>query len=296
MSNIHRLLTGIGTLALVAAFSTTGFAAKAVIDDEELDQVTAAGQPKIVLADGKAKGDVYAKNDQEFQVNGVLKSQSQNELKAITLNNIFGENQVANGVNIQAATGMAEGSAQSNDILQSWGSAQASAGKKVDGVASSGDNNSRIAQANAQAQAQTAGEKLIAVDQAQANAQDAEVRQTQNHAAAQGVLSVLWSFADEIAMAKGYAGEDLKAKNKVETHITGVIEGGAQSNLSALTVNNVFGMNQVANALNVASGNIGFNPLDIAASGSTSAASQANNISQYRGAPAGWNSAPVFSN
>jgi hypothetical protein len=161
----------------------------------------------------------------------------------------------------------------------------------VDGVASYGDNKSKVAQANAQAQT---GQKIVASDIE--NAQDATVDQVQNHAAAQGVVSVLWAFADEIASVDKSSGDNVYATNYVDTGVTGVIEGGAQSNISALTVNNVFGLNQVANALNVASGNIGFNPLEIQAAGGASAASQTNTINQYRGAPAGWTDAPVFSN
>lgn len=293
MTRVRSLLTGVSTLALVAAFSAPGLAAKAVIADEEMDQVTAAGEPKIAMVTKSRahNGDAYALNEQYNWFSGVLEEGSQNELKAITLNNIFGENQVANGVNIQAATGMADGSTQNNDILQSWGSAKATPGKTVDGVASYGDNNSAVAQNNAQAQT---GQKIVASDIE--NAQDATVDQVQNHAAAQGVVSVLWAFADEIASVDHSSGDNVYATNYVDTGVTGVIEGGAQSNISALTVNNVFGLNQVANALNVASGNIGFNPLEIQAAGGASAASQTNTINQYRGAPAGWTNAPVFSN
>lgn len=292
MTRVHSLLTGMSTLAMVAALSAPGFAAKAVIADEDLDQVTAAGEPKIAMvSDTKAQGgDVYANNEQYNWFEGVLKEGSQHELKAITLNNVFGENQVANGVNIQSATGFAEDSGQKNKILQSWGSAKATAGKKVDGVASHGDNISAIAQANAQAQV---GNKIVASDIE--NKQEAEVNQTIKHSAKAGRLSVLWAFADEIASVEGSKGRNAYATNYVDTNITGVIEGGAQSNISALTVNNVFGMNQLANALNVASGDVGFSPLALTAASGSSSANQSNTIQQYRGAPAGWTDAPVFS-
>lgn len=291
MSRARTLLTGMSTVALVVAFSSPGFAVKSVIADEEMDQVTAAGEPKIAMVkNAAAKNDVYSLNEQANWFSGVLEEGSQNELKAITLNNIFGENQVATGVNIQSADGMSDNSSQENNILQSWGSAKATPGKSVDGVASSGDNNSKIAQLNKQAQK---GEKIVASDIE--NSQTANPRQTQNHAAAAGKLSVLWAFADEISSVEGaISGGSVYATNYVDTSVTGVIEGGAQSNMSALTVNNVFGLNQVANALNVASGSVSFNPLDISAANSASGASQTNTISQYRGAPAGWTDAAVF--
>lgn len=302
MSRARTLLTGMSTLALVVAFSTPGFAAKSVIADEEMDQVTAAGEPKIAMVtdSSASEGDVYSKNEQLNWFAGTLEEGSQNELKAITLNNVFGENQVATGVNIQAAdSGMADGSSQDNNILQSWGSAKAFNGNSVDGVASYGDNNNSTNQALSNEQKQKMdGVKIVASDQNLDNVQnnDNTNSQVQNHAAVQGRLSVLWAFADEIASVENSNGANVYATNYVDTSITGVIEGGAQSSISALTVNNVFGLNQVANALNVASGNIAFNPLDVGAATGASASSQTNTIQQYRGAPAGWNSAPVFSN
>jgi len=299
MSKVRTLLTGMSTLALVVAFSSPGFAAKSVIADEELDQMTAAGEPKIAMVSKSvsAQGSVYAKNEQLNWFSGVIQHGSQDELKAITLNNIFGENQVATAVNINTSDN--GGGFQENTINQSWGSAKAVPGKKVRGVASYGDNNSKVKQAafNAQLAANVAV-KNVATEAENENKQrnDADVAQQQNHVAKQGVLSAMWMFADEIASVdQSAAAGDVYATNYVDTSIIGVIEEGSQNNLSALTVNNVFGLNQVANALNIQSGEVSFDPLNIAA-GAGSVNAQSNTINQYRGTPIGWTDAPVFSN
>ena len=297
MSRARTLLTGMSTLALVVAFSSPGFAAKSVIADEEMDQVTAAGEPKIAMVSKSraTRGDVYAKNEQLNWFSGVLKEDSQDNIKAITLNNIFGENQTATAVNINTN----DGGTQKNEINQSWGSAKAVPGKKVDGVASSGDNNSKVKQAQFNAQlAANLAEKNVAVEAENENFQrnDADVDQIQNHAAAQGVLSAMWMFADEIATVDNSEGENVYATNYVDTSITGVLEGNSQSNLNALTVNNIFGLNQTATALNIASGGVAFDPLDVAMGTATGLNDQHNTINQYRGAPIGWTDAPVFSN
>jgi hypothetical protein len=100
MKRFQLLITGVSALALVAAFATPTLAAKTVIDEEELDEVTAAGQPKIAQAHTQSGDYAVAVN---FQVNVFAAHLGgQEELTALTLNNIFGENQIANNVNIQS--------------------------------------------------------------------------------------------------------------------------------------------------------------------------------------------------
>ena len=65
MKRFQTLMTGISALALVSAFAAPTFAAKTVIEDEEMDEVTAAGQPKIAQAYA-GSGDATSVN---FQVN-----------------------------------------------------------------------------------------------------------------------------------------------------------------------------------------------------------------------------------
>lgn len=268
MSRARTLLTGMSTLVLVAAFSSPSLAAKAVINDEELDQVTAAGQPKIAMATAYDDADAY--NEQEYKIGGKIQSRSQQSLRALTLNNVFGENQVASATNIQVADGTTDSSNQKNEVVQSWGASKAMDYVKVKGVAAPGGN------------AVVKGKKGL-INQNQAHGGNA--------AAAAGKIGFLWAFADEIADARSSDG-DADAYNDVDVKIAGVIESHSQTNLNALTVNNVFGLNQVANALNIVAG--GASGTGLTAGTGNSGTQQTNVIEQYRGTPA--NAAAIVAN
>ena len=210
-------------------------------------------------------GDAIAVN---FQVN-VFASHigGQEELTALTLNNIFGENQIANNVNIQAANsdvGVNSGT-QTNNAMQSWGSSKAWNSATVDGAAGGA------------AVCATAG--IIA----KCNAQGGN--------ASEGKIALLWEFADEIADATAEIGNAIAA-NVVVTIVAGSFDEFAQSGLAALTVNNVFGFNQVANGLNISSGDLANTGIDGAGFGTST--NQNNTSGQWRGSPKNWNAAPTF--
>ena len=260
MKMFTNFVSAISAMALVAAFATPTFAAKTVIEDEELDEVTAAGQPKIAQAHSGV-GTATAVN---FQVN-VFAAHigGQEELTALTLNNIFGENQVANGVNIQA--GGNNSGAQQNNQTQSWGSAKA-------------HDSSTVAGAPGGPAACSALGIIAKCNAAGGNASE-------------GKVALLWEFADEIADASTDDGP-ATAANVVITVVAGTFDELAQKSLTALTVNNVFGFNQVANGLNISGG--GLTGTDVAGAATGTSTGQANTSVQYRGAPVGWSEAPTF--
>ena len=260
MKQFQAVMVGVGTVVLVAAMATQTLAAKEVIADEELDQVTAAGQPKVsqsYTGSGESRSTNFQVNVFAAHIGG------QEELTALTLNNIFGENQVANGVNVQS--GGANEGLQLNSIVQSWGSAMAQKAVKVDGApggpAACGASGI-IAKCNA-----TGGD------------------------ASEGKIGILWSFADEISKASNDDGP-ATAANVVVNIFAGSFDEFAQSGLTALTVNNIIGFNQVANGVNISAGGISSTGIAGATSGSSSG--QSNVIEQFRGAPKGWNEAPTF--
>ena len=260
MKRFQSILTGLSAVALVAAFATPSLAAKTVIDDEELDEVTAAGQPKIAQAH-TSEGTATAVN---FQIS-VFAAHigGQEELTALTLNNIFGENQVANGVNIQS--GEDNSGLQTNTATQSWGSAKAHDYVEVAGAPGG--------------QARCGALGIIAKCSAQGGD------------ASEGKIGLLWEFADEIADASNVVG-DATALNVVVTIVAGTFDEFAQSGLTALTVNNIFGFNQVANGLNISAG--GVEGTTLSGAGVGTASSQANTSDQWRGTPKGWTDAPTF--
>ena len=254
MKRFQSVVTGISAVALVAAFAAPTFAAKSVIEDEELDEVTAAGQPKISSA-STVVGTATAVN---FQVSVFAAHlDGQQGTSALTLNNIYGENQIANGVNIQS--GDDNSGNQSNEANQSWGSAKAYDAVTVAGAAG-GRGSCRAIGIIAKC-SETSG------------------------AAAAGKIGLLWEFADEIAEAKVSDTGDARAANVVITIVAGSFDVDAQTNLTALTVNNIFGFNQVANGTNISSGAIG---AGIDAAGTGTATGQGNSSAQYRGTPRGF--------
>jgi hypothetical protein len=261
MKRFQTLLRVISAIGLVTAFATPTLAGKTVISDEELDEVTAAGQPKIVNA-STPNGTATATN---FQVN-VFAAEigGQKNFTALTFNNIFGENQVGNGVNIQS--GADNQGFQLNNIIQSWGSAMATEGVTVDG------------QKGGSATCGAAG--LIA----KCNAQGGD--------ASEGKIGLLWSFGDEISKAHSGNGP-ATASNVVVTIVATSFDTFAQSGLTALTVNNIVGFNQVANGLNISAGALNGPNIEGAEGGTSSG--QRNVIEQWRGAPRGWTQAPTFS-
>ena len=264
MKRFQTLLTGLSAMALVAAFAAPSLAAKTVIEDEEMDEVTAAGQPKIAQS-STVVGTAVSLN---FQINVFAAHLGgQEELTALTLNNIFGENQVANGVNIQSggSGGGANSGLQTNNATQSWGSSKAHDYVEVAGAP--GGNAACFA--------------VGIIGKCNANGGDAS----------EGKIGLLWEFADEIADATSEIG-DAYANNTVVTIIAGSFDEFAQSGLTALTVNNIFGFNQVANGLNISAGSVDGTSLGSAAGGT--ATSQANTSEQWRGTPKGWTDAPTF--
>ena len=262
MKRFQTLISGLSAMALVAAFATPTLAAKTVIGDEELDEVTAAGQPKIAQAH-TTEGSAAATN---FQVN-VFAAHigGQEELTALTLNNIFGENQIANNVNIQA--GNDNGGTQTNNATQSWGSSKAHDYVVVDGAP------------GGPAACATAG--IIA----KCNATGGD--------ASEGKIGLLWEFADEIADSSNVLGNATSA-NVVINIIAGTFDEFAQSGLTALTVNNVFGFNQVANGLNISAGSVDTAGGQVGGALGGTATNQNNTSEQWRGSPKGWSDAPTF--
>ena len=283
MKRFQSFITGISAIALVAAFATPSLASKTVMEEEEMDEVTAAGQPKIAQAHVTGKKRRIKTDSNEAALNGpedpptalavnfqvnvfAAHLGGQEFLTALTLNNIFGENQIANNVNIQA--GDDNTGAQTNNATQSWGSAKAwdsAVAHGAEGGAATCEAFGLIAKCNA-------------------NGGDAS----------EAKIALLWEFADEIADSSNSAGGDAISANVVVHIVAGTFDEFAQTSLTALTVNNIFGFNQVANGLNISGGNV--NAISGSVDGALvgSSTNQNNTSAQWRGAPAGWNLAPTF--
>ena len=251
-SGSKRLMIGMGALLIAAALVSPSFAGKQAVGDDELDLVTAAGQPVIISAGGAATVTFvpFTSIAQTIQTN------SQSSLRALALNNVAGENQVANGINISgAATGA--GLSQSNTITQSWGSTSDIT------IASVGGASGSLATSCAGA--------LICKVSAQVTTLP-------------GIARRLSRAADIILESGGTA----TVVYSPTTNIQASIDGGSQSGLVALVVNNVVGLNQVGNGVNIYSGGLTLNStgITVLGSGAGQAGTQSNNLAGYRGTPA----------
>jgi hypothetical protein len=259
-SGYKTLTLGIGSLILTAAMVVPSHAGKQVITDSEMDEVTAAGQPTVL------KGEDI---DMAAEVNIALgiENEAQQNVRALILNNVSGENQVATDMNIASGTA---GGRQDNNITQSWGST-------YDRSFGGGASTPSVTATARGGEAECNRSALICVPR-----EGASQTATATGASTPSIRSSI--YADQIILADG----DLDYTP--ETRIEMRIENVAQQGLSALVVNNVAGLNQVASGLNIA-GNVGTGAVgstgggNVTIDGAGSAAGQGNIINQFRGTP-----------
>jgi hypothetical protein len=136
-------------LAAALFLTLPAVAAPKALSEAEMDLVTAAGQPEVLIAGDvssltgvTATGTVTLTGDLTFNI--VLGTNAQANLRALILNNVVGENAVATAINIQASNngGVTADAGQSNDITQSWGSRSTSGSRPARRVAWSGSASS----------------------------------------------------------------------------------------------------------------------------------------------------------
>lgn len=254
-SGSKRLMIGLGSFVIAAAMVAPSFAAKKAVSDEELDMVTAAGQP-VVISSGSSL---------TLTFNGLtaiasdLDNGSQTDLRALILNNVVGENQVHNGINVNASGSDAAATGdQKNIITQSWGSIL-----DFDYVSAPG----------APASNNFTCDPGVLICKGSVTAKGGD-----------GFARALSKGADVII----HAGEDATVTYNPVTNIASNISDDSQTSLIALVVNNVTGLNQVATGINITNSSVGVgNIVDTLAIGGVLgiAGSQANNINQFRGTP-----------
>jgi hypothetical protein len=268
----RKFLVGIGSLAFALAMAIPSYAAKQVIPDQELDEVTAAGQP-VVLVSGGTNADIVkdivkrsgrVTDASETHISLGFEDSSQQNLRALILNNIAGENQTGNGMNI--ASGGSTGR-QDNNITQSWGSTYDF--DIVKGTAVAGSSSS------APGGDASCGRDALICKPVGGNGSASAVSGVVTPAIRKSI------YSDQVLVSDGaimYAPVTVVAMD---------LGGSAQQGLAALIVNNVSGLNQVANGVNISgavstgltgAGNVSVN-------GAANSAGQGNVINQFRGTP-----------
>jgi hypothetical protein len=247
-SGSKRLMIGMGTFLIAAALTAPSFAGKKAVSDEELDMVTAAGQPVLISIGGS--GTVTFNGTSSMTQ--LIEPSSQTNLRALILNNVVGENQVHNAINVSTLN---PGGGQTNNITQSWGSI-------LDLTA--------VTTANAitSVPAVSCGSALIC-------------KTSGTFVTTAGSIRILSKAADQIIHISGSGTVTYNPSTNIATDISDL----SQNSLVALVVNNVVGINQVATGINIIGNTLTVdNPLTVGA-GSGVFAGQNNTIQQYRGTP-----------
>jgi hypothetical protein len=255
----HLVILSLVVFVAVFVAAPSALAKKALSEDE-MDLITAAGQPKIIQT---GTGNITFTDSPVSTLD--LGTESQTALTALVLNNVAGEVQLANALNVTSlAFGI--GATQSNTITQSWGATKDWTASTVEGVSATA-----VATASSGGSCTKCGIVRTGNNTVTANASTSP-----------GVIKVLTKYADQIIEA---------VSGDVYVEQDGIsalgLEGTAQNTLAALVVNNVVGLSQVANAINVLSSTIAFTPaLGVTAVGQlTTATTQSNTINQFRGTP-----------
>ncbi|HEY3198517.1 MAG TPA: hypothetical protein VGJ57_10930 [Nitrospirales bacterium] len=271
----RKFLLGIGSLALALAMAIPSYAAKQVIPDQELDEVTAAGQPVVLISgnggntDGTASDIVKRPGITDASVTQIalgIEDSSQQNLRALILNNIAGENQTGNGMNI--ASGSSAGR-QDNNITQSWGST-------YDADIVKGTAVTATSSASAPGGDASCGRDALICKPVGGNASASAAASAVSTPAIRRSI-----YSDQVLVSDGsilYAPVTVIAMDIRDT---------AQQGLSALIVNNVSGMNQVANGVNISGGvSTGLPGAgNVSVNGSANGGGQGNVINQFRGTP-----------
>jgi hypothetical protein len=279
--------------------ASTSFAKKSM-DEEEMELVTAAGQPAVIIAAGPNIGGVTINADEMGLITQTIDTGSQTNLRALALNNVAGENQVANAVNIQSGVSQTGPlSSQSNEINQSWGATLDWSAVEGTATAASGGPGGDVTVsggiANVKINCVAVGLGVACAASDVANGGDGGDAKA---AATEGFP--LSAYADKIIGVIGAVGSVNVSQMNAAT-VTQSILANSQTTLAALALNNVAGMNQVANGVNIAAKgavNIGTDystaggdvfpqlKFDAVQNGTGQYnGSQSNLINQYRGTP-----------
>ena len=109
-------------VALMAVFfcAFPAFAGKKVLSEEEMEAVTAAGEPTVIVASGFSGATATLSDEAVFNLN--IPTDAQQGLRALTVQNVVGEVQLLVNLNILSASKSVAATDQRNFSVQSWGS------------------------------------------------------------------------------------------------------------------------------------------------------------------------------
>jgi len=269
---MKKVVLALAAILAVSVWSAPAFAAKALSDDD-LDQLTAAGEPKVLWAHGTDGGGGIAIATDDAVFNLDIPTDSQKGLRALTVANVVGEAQLLVNLNVASVANQLAGTDQRNFSVQSWGSTLAipEAVATVDGVPGIDQRGNPNCTSSCTSSEQKKANGNIGV------------------VAAPGAIEIGVASADVIMRADGLNAE---VRLDEEPVYNLKFEPLAQVDLSALFIANVVGRVQAAYNINIAAATLNIVPSPDKAFAepagfSTGVIKQVNSGVQFRGTPIG---------
>lgn len=255
-------------LALLVSivFSTgSAFAAMEVLNDDQMDSITASGQPTVLIAEN-GQADFQDLSSQVIN----LVTDAQHGLRALAITNAAGEAQLATNLNVISVAGDIAGVDQRNFTVQSWGSTLPKIKAEVDGVPAVVNKNVQL------------GACLTDCEQELVDKGDTNVGVT--NIAAQGLVQIASATGDVIA--EGYNGSSVWDNSTAALNF----EADSQTDLAALFIANIAGRTQASFNVNIASSTLNLfpstdQPFSEPAASSSAVMKQTNSAVQFRGTP-----------
>ncbi len=264
---MNRIMTFLLALSAVLFWVVPSFAGKTVLSEDELDQLTAAGQPTVIQASGTTNT-ITLSDTNRAQL--VLGADFQAGLKALTVNNTVGENEVSSQGNVMASNSTNSQSSQTNTINQSWGSVL-DVGYLSQNVAKGGSG-------------VFSGPKCV-FGPCSTNGTGASNTPARLSKYADVIIEALATTGPNTINVQETPNYELDIGGGSSTAATPV---GAQDSLAALIVNNVAGRNLVANAVNISASTVDLTLAPSISANGGGGTNQTNVIRQYRGSPYGF--------
>jgi hypothetical protein len=268
---VKNAFSALLALLVISIFALPVSAALEVLNDDELDSITAAGQPTVVISENGTA----TQTDESVQTL-YLPTDSQVGLRALAITNVAGEAQLLVNLNVISISGDIAGVDQRNFSVQSWGSTLPEIAATADGKPGSVDDNSITVSPLC--------ENLCGALGVINQGDDNDTSSFVTNIASAPVVEIASATGDIIV--DGFEG----ASTTDDSLATLAFEPNAQSDLSALFIANISGRTQAAFNVNIASSTLNLFPgtdapfTDPAASASA-VMKQTNSGVQFRGAP-----------
>ncbi len=252
-------------MLMVAAWSLPASAGKVALTENDLDLITAMGEPTVLIAEATL-GAATATLTDDAVFNLALTTDAQKGLRALTVANVVGEVQLLVNLNVLAAQGDVAGTDQRNFGVQSWGSTLPLISATVPGVPG------------------------ITVNPACTTTCTGKANGNIGVVAAPGDVQIGSASGDVIAKASGGTSGEVTIDQQPVFNLA--LAPNAQTDLASLFITNVVGRAQAIYNINVAAATLNLipdpgTPFATPFANATGVIKQVNSGVQFRGTPLG---------